>query len=464
MSEQTAPVREPRSGVAERPERAIPAKTPGKSALAAFLGATLEYYDFVLYGTASALVFSHIFFPQGDPVVATFASLATFGVAYVARPIGGLVMSHIGDRVGRKLSLLITLMIMGLSSVSIGLLPTYQSVGAWATVLLVVCRVAQGFSAGAEAAGASTLTMEHSPAHRRAFFTSFTMIGCSAGNVLAALVFLPFTTMGEDALLGWGWRIPFLLSGVVLAVAYFVRSHLDETPTFEENKETGQIQAVPAVGVLKTQWRDVLRVLFITFFSVIQSIMMVYALTYATDVVGLPRSRMLLVNAVAMVVSMPCIPLLAILSDRVGRKPVLLVGAVGCMITVYFYFQALHEGNWFWIFALCIINQGIFYSCWNAVWTVFFPEMFAAPVRYTGMAMGNQLGLVLVGFAPSLASIIQAEHGWQGVVVFVVVAILIGCAAILSSRETAFTPERELGGAAVKRALRRERRLRATAD
>ena len=435
----------------------VPAKTPKKSALAAFLGATLEYYDFVLYGTASALVFNRIFFPDGDPVVATFASLATFGVAYVARPIGGLVMSHVGDRIGRKLSLMITLMIMGIASVSIGLLPTYQQVGALATVLLVLCRIAQGFSAGAEAAGASTLTMEHSPEGRRAFFTSFTMIGCSAGNVLAALVFFPFSQMGEEALLSWGWRIPFLISGVVLVIAYFVRAHLDETPTFEENKQTGQIQAIPAVGVLKTQWRDVLRVFFVTFYSVIQSVMMVYALNYATNIVGLERSRMLLVNASAMAVSMLAIPLLAILADRVGRKPVLLVGAVGCIITVWFYFEAIHAGSWGWIFVLCIINQGLFYSCWNAVWTVFFPEMFAAPVRYTGMAMGNQLGLVLVGFAPSIAAVIQASFGWQGVVGFVVVSILIGCIAILTARETAFTPLEELGSHAVQRALRRER-------
>ena len=464
MSEQTTPAPAPdasRTG-SHAPDPSDPVrKTPGKSALAAFLGATLEYYDFVLYGTASALVFGHIFFPEGDPVVATVASLATFGVAYIVRPIGGLVMSHIGDRVGRKLSLLITLMIMGLSSVAIDLLPTYQAVGAWAAVLLVLCRAAQGFSAGAEAAGASTLTMEHSPDGRRAFFTSFTMIGCSAGNVLAALVFIPVANLPEDALYGWGWRIPFLISGVVLALAYFVRAHLDETPAFEESKETGQLQAVPAVGVLRTQGTDVLRVFLITFFSVVQSIMMVYALNYASNVVGLDRSRMLLVNAVAMAVSMAAIPLLAVLSDRVGRKPVLLVGALGCIVSVWFYFEAIHAGSWGLIFLLCIVNQGLFYSCWNAVWTVFFPEMFAAPVRYTGMAMGNQLGLVLIGFAPSIAAIIEPRFGWQGVVVFVVVSILISCVTILSARETAFVPQERLGGKAVQQAVREQRRAAA---
>lgn len=426
-----------------------------RSAFASFLGATLEYYDFVLYGTASALVFNHLFFAKGDPAAATIASLATFGVAYVARPIGGLVMSHVGDKLGRKLSLMITLLVMGCSSFAIGLLPTYESVGIWATVLLLVCRIAQGFSAGAEAAGASTLTMEHAPAGRRAFFTSFTMMGCSAGNVLASLVFLPFTMMPGDVLMSWGWRVPFLLSSVVLLVAYFVRSKLEETESFEETKETGSIQAVPAAGVLKHQWADVLRVFFITFYSVLQSITMVYALNYATGVVGLSRSTMLLVNASAMAVSMAVIPWLANIADRIGRKPVLLVGAAGCVVSIFFYFQALHSGNWFWIFALCIINQGLFYSCWNAVWTVFFPEMFAAPFRFTGMAMGNQLGLVLVGFSPSIAAWIEPHYGWLGVVVFVIVAVVIGSIAIATAKETAFVPLKDLGNEAIARQIRR---------
>lgn len=431
------------------------ASMPCKSAAAAFLGSMLEYYDFVLYGTASALVFNVLFFPQGNPVVSTIASLATFGVAYVARPIGGLVMSHIGDRKGRKVALLITLLVMGVSSFSIGLLPTFPSAGYWATALLVILRITQGFSAGAEAAGSSTLTMEHSPEGRRAFFTSFTMAGCSAGNVLASLVFFPFLLLPEEQLLSWGWRVPFLISAGVLMVAYLVRNHLEETPIFEVTQETGELQAVPSMGVLRLQGTDVLRVFLITFYSVIQSIMMVYALTYATQVAGLARSTMLLVNASAMTVSMFAIPLCALIADRVGRKPVLLVGALGCSVSVFYYFQAISHGDWGWIFVLCIVNQGLFYSCWNATWTVFFPEMFAAPVRFTGMAMGNQLGLVLVGFAPSIATALQPRFGWLGVVIFVIFSMAISVAVILSSRETAFVPLNRLGEHAPVRRHRR---------
>lgn len=203
-------------------------QTPKKAALASLLGSTLEYYDFVIYGTAAALFFNKLFFPEGDPVVAMIASFASFGVAYIARPIGGLVMGHIGDSMGRKKALMITLIVMGIASVSIGLLPTYQQVGIWATVLLFICRIAQGFSAGAEAAGASTMTMEHSPEGRRGLFTSSVMIGCALGNVLAGLVFMPFLALPEEQLMSWGWRIPFLLSAVVLGIAYYIRTELEE--------------------------------------------------------------------------------------------------------------------------------------------------------------------------------------------------------------------------------------------
>ncbi|MCF4007484.1 MHS family MFS transporter [Corynebacterium uropygiale] len=422
-----------------------PVKTPKKAALASFLGSTLEYYDFVIYGSASALIFNHLFFPQGDKTVATLASLASFGVAYIARPIGGLLMSHVGDKVGRKTALMITLVVMGLSSISIGLLPTYESIGLWATVLLFFCRIAQGFSAGAESAGASTMTMEHSPEGRRAFYTSSVMMGCSAGNVLAGLVFMPFLAMPEEQLMSWGWRVPFLLSALVLVVAYFVRTHLEETPVFEYAEEAEPAQFVPALAVLKYQWQDVARIVGVTLFSVVQTTFMVYALTYGTEEAGIPRATMVQVNTLAMAVSLATIPAAAMASDRIGRRPVLLFGAIGCIITTYLYFDAMNHQNLGLVFLLCVMNQGFFYSCWNGVWTVYFPEMFSAPVRYTGMAMGNQVGLVFVGFAPSISSALLGWGGWLAVVAFVSLSIAFAGFLILTSRETAFIPLEELG-------------------
>lgn len=427
-----------------------PGQTPRKAALASLLGSTLEYYDFVIYGTASALLFNHLFFPQGDPVVATLASLASFGVAYIARPIGGLVMGHVGDRISRKTALMITLLIMGVASVSIGLLPTYEAIGIWATVLLFIARIAQGFSAGAESAGAATLTMEHSPEGRRGLFTSSVMMGCSIGNVLAGLVFIPFLMLPEEHLMSWGWRIPFLLSAVVLAVAYFVRTHLEEPEVVEETaNETGGKddldKDIPAVAVLRTQGVDVMKVFFITLFTVIQTTFNVYVLSYATNEIGIDRSMVVMVNTIALSISIFTIPLAAWISDRIGRRPVLLIGAIGCAITTYYYFEAISEANIAMMFLFCIINQGLFYSCWNGVWTIFFPEMFTAPVRYTGMAMGNQFGLIVVGFAPSICTALHVVGGWQLVVTFVIGCLIIASVTILTCRETAFTPLADLG-------------------
>jgi MFS family permease len=426
-----------------------PRRTPGKAALASFLGSTLEYYDFFIYGTAAALVFNKLFFPAGDPVVALIGSMATFGVGYLARPLGGIVMSHIGDRVGRKKALMITLVIMGVASLTIGFLPTYEQIGWWATVLLLIGRLAQGFSAGAESAGASTLTVEHSPEGRRGFFTSFVMTGYASGMVLSTIVFIPIAALPEEALMSWGWRVPFWLSVVVLIVAYWIRTRLDETPVFEDAKEEVVKESrTPASIVLRTQWRDVLRIVVITLYSVMQTIFTVYALAYATGPqVGIDRATMLIVSAVTVGLSMFTIPLAGMLSDRIGRKPVLLVGALGCSITIFGYFWAISEQNIGLIFLFGFLNMSLFYSCWNGVWTVFFPEMFAAPVRYSGMAIGNQTGLILTGFAPTIATLLAGDgvNGWIPVALFAVTCAVISSIAIATARETAFTPIKELG-------------------
>lgn len=436
-------------------------KTPGKAALASFLGSTLEYYDFFIYGTAAALVFPHIFFPTADPAIGLISAFATFGVAYVARPIGGLVMGHFGDRLGRKKILLLTLGIMGLSSLTIGFLPGYEQVGIWAPILLVAGRLAQGFSAGAESAGASTLTLEHSPEGRRGFFTSFVMTGYAAGMVLATLVFIPVAAMPQEAMMAWGWRIPFWLSIVVLAIAYWVRTHLDETPVFEEAQQKNQVAPMPVKEVLKFQGPDVLRVVGMSIMSVMQTIFTVFGLAYATSTAGFDRASILTVNAVAIGLSMIAMPLAARLSDRIGRRPMLLTAAIGCSVTIFLYFLALSSGNLALVFLAAFLNMTVLYSGFNGIWPSFFAEQFAAPVRYTGMALGNQLGLVLAGFAPMIAGMLLTPGvtGWVPVAIFGTVCMLIAAVSVFFSRETFRTPIAELGAPYLQGTARRRENL-----
>ncbi|WJH26030.1 MFS transporter [Pseudarthrobacter defluvii] len=447
--------------------RTAPPKTPRKAALASFLGSTLEYYDFFIYGTAAALVFPHLFFPSDDPAVGLIGALATFGVAYVARPVGGLVMGHFGDKLGRKRILLLTLGIMGLASLGIGCLPTYDQVGVWAPILLVAGRLAQGFSAGAESAGASTLTLEHSPDGKRAFFTSFVMMGYASGMVLATLVFIPVSALPQDAMMSWGWRVPFWLSIVVLAVAYWVRTHLDETPVFEEAQEQEQVAPMPVKEVLKFQAPDVLRVAGMSIMVVMQTVFTVFGLAYATSTAGFDRSSILTVNAVAIGLSMLVMPLAATLADRIGRRPLLLAAAIGCSATIFVYFLALSSGNIVLVFLAAFLNMTVLYSAYNAVWPAYVAEQFATPVRYTGMALGNQLGLVLAGFAPMIASMLLTPGltGWMPVAVFATVCMLIAGVCVFYSRETYRTPIESLGAPYLEgTALRREQHAAAKVE
>jgi len=419
-----------------------------KAALAAFLGSMLEYYDFFIYGSAAALVFPMLFFPQGDPVVGTIAALATFGVGYVARPVGGLVLGHFGDRIGRKRVLIVTLTVMGLSSLAVGLLPTYAQVGALAPALLVLCRLAQGFSAGGEAAGASTLTLEHSPEGRRGLFTSFTMSGCMAGIVLANLVFIPVAMLPEEQFLAWGWRLPFWSSVLVLVLAYAVRSRLDETPVFEEVSEQDEAPGLPVAELFRTQPLDVVRVAFAALFAVFQTITMVFGLAFATSPeVGIDRSTMLWVSVLSNAVAVVTLPLVASISDRVGRRPVWIASALACSVLVFVYFWAISTGNVLLVFVAGTALIGGAYSGLNGLWPVYFTELFAAKVRYSGFAVGSQLGLLLAGFSPSIGFAIMGDglHGWVPVASFAAACGLASAVAVLFSRETYRVPLDELG-------------------
>ncbi|MEV0705685.1 MFS transporter [Saccharopolyspora sp. NPDC050389] len=423
-------------------------RTARRAALSSFLGCVLEYYDFFVYGSAAALVFSTVFFPAHDATVSTVLALATFGVAYVARPLGAVIFGHFGDRIGRRNTLIVTLLLMGLSSTAIGLLPTYETAGVIAPFLLVFLRVLQGISAGGEAAGASTLTLEHAPDGRRALFTSFTMSGFAAGMVLATLVFIPVAALPRDSLLSWGWRIPFLLSIVVVGLTYMIRRHIDETPVFTEEVATTREEQIPLVAAVTTRGRELLRVIACSVFGTFQSLFAVFGLAYATsDPIGLPQSTMLWVSVIANAVAIVAIPAWATVSDRVGRRPVWVFGTLGSAVLAAVYLYVVSIGNLPLVFIVGIVYAGIVYSALNGVWPAFFAEMFDARVRYTGFAVGSQIGFLIAGFTPSIGFAIMGS----GAMAWVPVALLVaGCGIVsavsaLTAPETHRTPTAELG-------------------
>ncbi|NHU43897.1 MHS family MFS transporter [Rhodococcus sp. A14] len=421
--------------------------TPRRAATAALLGSALEYYDFFVYGAAAALVFNVLFFPSGDPTVALIASFATFAVGYVARPVGAVVMGHFGDRLGRKRVMLATVVMMGVASFAIGCLPTYEQLGLIAPVLLVALRIVQGFSAGAESAGASTLTVEHSPVGRRGFFTSFVMVGYAVGCSLATVVFLPVAMLPHDALYTWGWRIPFWLSAVVVVITYYVRSHLDETPAFTQAREGSQVRKRPLNDVITHHWRDVIRVAGASLMASMQTLFAVFSLSYATSV-GVDRGAMLAIISGAIALSIFGIPAAGYLSDMIGRKRTMLIGAVGCALTIFAYLWAISTTNILLIAIFAFINMSLFFSCYNGVWTSFFAEQFPAPVRFTGMAVSNQIGNLLTGFAPLIAAVLlgAGPSDWLPVAMFGAIATGIAALAVIGMRETSKTPAELLGG------------------
>jgi MFS family permease len=422
-------------------------KTPKKAALASWIGSALEYYDFFIYGTAAALVFGKIFFPSKNPATGTLLALATFGVGYVARPIGAFILGHVGDVVGRKTVLILTLLLMGASTFLVGCLPTYNEIGVVAPILLVVLRLLQGLSAAGEQAGANSMTLEHSPADRRAFYTSFTLSGTQGGLILATAIFLPIAALPTDQLLSWGWRIPFWLSVVVVVVGFIIRRTLAETPAFEEEKEAQEVPKVPLVVLFRDYLPDVLRVIFAALVSVVSTIFSVFTLAYAVNTVGLSRTLMLWVSVLANVVALGAIPLWATVADRIGRKPVFISGALGSAALIFPYMWAVSNKSYPLIFLFGLLLSGLVYSAANAVWPSLYGEMFDTRVRLSGMAIGTQIGFALGGFAPTISTAIlgKGPNGWIPVAIFTAVAAVVAAMSVANARETYRVPMYDLG-------------------
>ena len=422
-------------------------KRARKASLAAFLGGALEYYDFFIYATAASLVFSQIFFPAGDPTVALIQSFAVFGVGYVFRPLGAFVFGHLGDKMGRKNTLVLTLLLMGGATFLIGVLPDFQTAGYWAPALLVFLRILQGMSAGGETAGASSLTMEESPVGRRAFFPSFAISGISAGIVLASLAFLPVAAMSEEARLSWGWRIPFWLSLVVLVVAFLVRRSLEEPEVFEEKAEHDDLVKLPFAEMFRTHPAQFFQVTLMSFQTVTNTFMQAFGLAYATKVVGIPASTMLWVSILGNVLAIFSQPLFAALSDRYGRKPLFIGGVTGSAVLIFVYFNVVSTGNIPMIFLSSALITAGTYAMSNSIYPGWFPELFNVRVRYSGMAIGLQIGILCAGFTPTLgAALVGGDPANWGPAAWIVAASsVIAVIGALWARETYRTPLEQLG-------------------
>jgi metabolite-proton symporter len=409
-----------------------------KVGVASAVGTTVEWYDFFVYGTAAGLVFNKVFFPQFDPVVGTLLSLASFAVAFVARPIGGVLFGHFGDRIGRKSMLVVTLSIMGGATFAVGLLPSYETTGVAAPVVLVILRFIQGLSLGGEYGGAVLMAIEHSPPGRRGFYGSWVQMGVPVGLILGNLVFLAFAPMSDDSFLQWGWRVPFLIGGVFVVFGLFIRLRLQESPAFQHAKEAEGVVKLPIAVVLREYPKEVALTggaylaIGVTFY-----VSTVFGLSYGAQQLGYSRNAMLAMVLASMVAVLGALPFFGHLSDRLGRKPVFLGGVIAMGVLVFPWFWALNSQRFglalVGYVAICVAFAGSYGPL-----AAFFAEAFESRVRYSGISFGYTLGTVASSaVAPIVAAWLLVQTGsYVWIAWYMIAMIAISAACVTAMRES----------------------------
>ncbi|MGW6952697.1 MFS transporter [Streptomyces xanthophaeus] len=429
------------------PATAAPSSTGIRRIVAASLiGTTIEWYDFFLYGSAAALVFNKLFFPSSDPLVGTLLAFLTYAVGFAARPLGGVVFGHYGDKIGRKKLLVLSLLMMGGATFAMGLLPTHASIGVGAPVLLTLLRLIQGFALGGEWGGAVLLVSEHGGDERRGFWASWPQAGAPGGNLLATGVLaLLAAVQSDEAFLAWGWRIPFLLSGLLVIIGLWIRISVSESPVFLEAQRKAAAEAVagakekpPVVEVFRTGWRQVLTAIGTRLGENISYyIITAFLLVYVTVHLELPKSDALNAVLIGSAVHFVTIPLWGALSDRIGRRPVTLIGAVG-MIGWAFAFFALLDTRSFWAIALAVTVGLLLHGAMYGPQAAFISEMFDTKVRYSGASMGSQLASIIGGaLAPIIAVALLDDYDSSVPVSFyLAVAAVITALTVWAAKET----------------------------
>lgn len=414
-------------------------KTTRRILTASLVGSSIEWFDYFLYGTMAALVFNQLFFVNEDPTVGLMLAYASFALSFFIRPFGGIIFSHIGDRIGRKKTLVITLSLMGIATFGMGLLPTYQAIGIWAPILLITLRLIQGLGIGGEWGGALLLATEYAPPEKRGLFGSIPQMGVTIGLVLGTLALWIMTLLPNEAFMTWGWRVPFILSALLVVFGLWIRKGIDETPEFKAVQASGEIPKVPLVETLKYHWREVLiavgaKVVETAPFYIFGT----FIVSYATTNLGFSRTATLGAVMVATIITTILIPVMGSLSDRIGRKKLYIAGASAMALFAFPYFWMIHQGSVLMLVLATIIGLGIIWAPITAVLGTMFSEIFDAKVRYTGVTLGYQIGAALAGgTAPLVATALLArfDNSYVPVAIYIIFTALISIVSIWAVKD-----------------------------